>query len=95
MFGLRSLASLTSSKSYYIPSLSISESHLDTSVNANAEKLRSHFVQHDGKKELVVHAVGTRYTVDFGALAHQMTDQLHQNVRSNSIYDFTSVFTNW
>jgi len=49
-------------------------------VNANAEKLRSHFVQHEGKKELVVRAVGTRYTVDFGALAHQMTDQLHQNV---------------
>jgi len=49
-------------------------------VNANAEKLRSHFVQHEGKKELVVQAVGTKYTADFGALAHQMTDQLHKNV---------------
>ena len=60
-------------------------SHLDASVNANAEKLRSQFVQHEGKKEIVVEAVGTRYTVDYGALAHQMTDQLHQNVRSNWI----------
>ena len=60
-------------------------SHLFASVNANAENLRSHFVQHEGKKELVVTANGTRYTVDFGALAHQMTDQLHQNVRSDLI----------
>ena len=84
MFGLRSLASLTSSKSPYFTCNS-RISHLDGSVNANAEKLRSQFVQHKGKKELVVQAVGTRYTVDFGALAHQMTYQLHQNVRSNSI----------
>ena len=36
-----------------------------------------------GKKELVEEAVGPRYTVEFGVLAHQMTDQLcwHQNVR--------------
>ena len=67
MFGLRSLASLTSSKPYYIPSL------------------RDISPQHEGKKELVVRAAGTRYTVDFGALAHQMTDQLHQNVRSNLV----------
>ena len=90
MFGLLSLASLTSSKSYYIPSLTIS--HLDASVNANAEKLRSHFVQHEDKKELVVQAVGTRYTVDFGALAHQFTDQLHQNVRSNYLLDHFSLY---
>ena len=58
-------------------------SHLDASVNANSEKLRSHFVQHEGKKELVLEAIGPRYTVEFGVLAHQMTDQLywHQNVR--------------
>ena len=90
MCGLRSLASLTSSKSSSF-SGNFRGSHLD-SVNANAETLRSQFVQHEGKKELVVEAVGTRYTVDFGALAHQMTDQLHQNVRWNSIYQITSVF---
>jgi hypothetical protein len=45
-----------------------------------AEALRSKFVAHDGKKELVVYASGTRYTVDFGALAHQMTEEIHKNV---------------
>ncbi|KAF8803973.1 hypothetical protein BYT27DRAFT_7225460 [Phlegmacium glaucopus] len=49
-------------------------------VNAHAEELRSHFVQHEGKKELVVKAQGTRYTVDFGALAYQMTNKIHENV---------------
>jgi hypothetical protein len=64
MFGWRSYASLTSSKTLE------KEIHFDASVNANAEKLRSQFVQHEDKKELVVQACGTRYTVDFGALAH-------------------------
>ena len=56
------------------------------SVNAHAEELRSHFVEHEGKKELVVTAAGTRYTVDFGNLAKQMTGKIHENVglRSNS-----------
>jgi hypothetical protein len=45
-----------------------------------AEALRSKFVAHEGKKELVVRAIGTRYTVDFGALAQQMTDRIHENV---------------
>ena len=56
---------------------------MDASVNANAKELCSHFVQHEGKKELVVEAVGTRYTVDFGALACQMTNKIHQNVCSD------------
>jgi len=54
-------------------------------VNAHAEELRSHFVKHEGKKELVVKAVGTRYTVDFGNLANQMTGQIHENVCPRSI----------
>jgi hypothetical protein len=45
-----------------------------------AEALRSKFVAHDGKKELVLRTTGTRYTVDFGALARQMTDKIHENV---------------
>ncbi|EIW77669.1 hypothetical protein CONPUDRAFT_167769 [Coniophora puteana RWD-64-598 SS2] len=36
-------------------------------VNAHAEELRSSFVSHEGKKELTVTAVGSRYSVDFGA----------------------------
>jgi len=41
-------------------------------VNANSEKMRSYFVDHEGKKELVVKANGDRYTVDFGKLANKM-----------------------
>ena len=51
------------------------------SVNANAEELRSSFVQHEGKKHLVVQAVGTKRTVDFGQLAKAMTQQIEENVR--------------
>jgi hypothetical protein len=45
-----------------------------------AEALRSKFVAHEGKKKLTIRTVGTRYTVDFGALARQMTDKIHENV---------------
>ncbi|KAJ6527118.1 hypothetical protein B0H19DRAFT_969986 [Mycena capillaripes] len=49
-------------------------------VNARAELLRANFVAHEGKKELVVHASGTRYNVDFGAMAQQMVDLIDKNV---------------
>ncbi|KAK6348112.1 hypothetical protein TWF718_005927 [Orbilia javanica] len=49
-------------------------------VNKHAEELRSKFVAHEGKKKLEVHTVGTRYTVDFGALAVQMGGLIEQNV---------------
>ncbi|KAF8147390.1 hypothetical protein B0H34DRAFT_341577 [Crassisporium funariophilum] len=57
-------------------------------VNAHAEELRSHFVKHEGKKELVVKAVGTRYTVDFGDLARQMTGEIHKNVVDAKLKDW-------
>ncbi|KAH7910176.1 hypothetical protein BJ138DRAFT_1153517 [Hygrophoropsis aurantiaca] len=49
-------------------------------VNGNAELLRKNFVAHEGKKEPVVQAMGGRYSVDFGEMSRQMTEQLHQNV---------------
>lgn len=49
-------------------------------VNGNAEELRSTLVKHDGKKELVVKAVGTLYTVDFGQLSTQMIDQMVEHL---------------
>jgi len=52
-----------------------------SSVNAHAEELRSKFVAHEGKQDIQVSAVGTRYTVDFGALAQQITKELHKKVR--------------
>ncbi|KZP12779.1 hypothetical protein FIBSPDRAFT_835817 [Athelia psychrophila] len=49
-------------------------------VNGNAEQLRNQFVAHEGKKELEITTAGTRYTVDFGDIARQMTELIEQNV---------------
>lgn len=45
-------------------------------VNAHAEELRGKFVAHEGKQEVTVSTVGTRYTVDFGHLATAMTNEM-------------------
>ncbi|KIM39032.1 hypothetical protein M413DRAFT_419457 [Hebeloma cylindrosporum] len=57
-------------------------------VNAHAEELRSQFVKYEGKKELVVSTAGNRYTVDFGSLAKEMTDQIHANVVDKNLKDW-------
>ncbi|KAJ6527170.1 hypothetical protein B0H19DRAFT_1335249 [Mycena capillaripes] len=49
-------------------------------VHAHAELLRANFVAHEGKKDLVVYASGTRYDVDFGVMAQQMVDLIDKNV---------------
>ncbi|MCJ1466314.1 hypothetical protein MMC07_004933 [Pseudocyphellaria aurata] len=49
-------------------------------VNANAEKLRSTFVAHEGQKELVIHDGGTIHTYDFGIFAKRMTGELEKSV---------------
>jgi hypothetical protein len=53
-----------------------------------AEALRSQFVAHEGKKEIEVTAAGSRYTVDFGSLAQQMTDQIQKNVVDPTLRDW-------
>ncbi|KAG8869318.1 hypothetical protein FRB97_001349, partial [Tulasnella sp. 331] len=68
-------------------------------VNAHAEELRHLFVAHEGKKKLVVYAVGTRYTVDFGAMAHRMGELIQENVidpdlRAWIIPDFSTTQAN-
>ena len=55
---------------------------LRPSVNAHAEELRAYFVAHEGQKELTLHGVGTRYTVDYAQIARQFSRQIHENVRS-------------
>ncbi|KAK7422658.1 hypothetical protein QQX98_001446 [Neonectria punicea] len=50
-------------------------------INANAEKLRSFFVEHEGQKKLEVIVEGNRHTVDFGALAECMTHLISENVK--------------
>ncbi|BCR84702.1 DUF4419 domain-containing protein [Aspergillus chevalieri] len=49
-------------------------------VNAHAEELRSFFVAHEGQKELTVVEAGTIRTVDLGALAVKMTNEIQKNV---------------
>jgi len=57
-------------------------------VNGNAELLRSQFVSHEGKKRLTVYAVGTRYTVDFGHLAQEMTGLMRKNIVDPTLYEW-------
>ncbi|KAJ7206904.1 hypothetical protein GGX14DRAFT_366971 [Mycena pura] len=50
-------------------------------VNGRAELLRANFVAHEGKRELVITSIpATRYTVDFGHVARQMTGLVEKNV---------------
>ncbi|KAJ7322917.1 hypothetical protein DFH08DRAFT_1029983 [Mycena albidolilacea] len=49
-------------------------------VNANAELLRGNFVAHKGKKRLVVSGVGTRYSIDFGAMSREMVGLMEKNI---------------
>ncbi|KAL0573382.1 hypothetical protein V5O48_008579 [Marasmius crinis-equi] len=74
-------------------------SQLSFYVNAHAEELRSFFVAHEGKKELIVRAAGTIDTVDVGRLAERMTHLIHKNVldpdlRSWVIPDFSTTTPN-
>ncbi|KAJ7119579.1 hypothetical protein C8R44DRAFT_737376 [Mycena epipterygia] len=49
-------------------------------VNANAELLRANFVEHEGKKHIVVYAARTRHTVDFSGMSQQMVELIDKNV---------------
>ncbi|KAI0631164.1 hypothetical protein C8Q77DRAFT_190237 [Trametes polyzona] len=57
-------------------------------INAHSEELREYFVAHEGQKKLEVCAVGTRYTVDFGSLARQMTRKVHENVVDSTLVEW-------
>ncbi|KAI0395130.1 hypothetical protein F5Y17DRAFT_425324 [Xylariaceae sp. FL0594] len=57
-------------------------------INANAEKLRSLFVAHEGKKELNVIDGGTVHTADFGRLAVQMTEEIEKNVVDSELREW-------
>ncbi|KAK2463060.1 hypothetical protein APHAL10511_004715 [Amanita phalloides] len=57
-------------------------------VNKNAELLRKHFVNHEGKKELIVQAVGNRYTVDFAAMSREMTRLMETQIIDPGLRDW-------
>ncbi|KAL0573384.1 hypothetical protein V5O48_008581 [Marasmius crinis-equi] len=74
-------------------------SQLTFYVNAHAEELRSFFVAHEGKKQLVVLEEGTIDSVDVGQLAEYMTHLIQKNVvdpelRSWVIPDFSTTTPN-
>jgi len=49
-------------------------------VNGNAEQLRKQFVSHEGKRKLVVTAIGNRYSVNFEAMARTMSNLMDENI---------------
>jgi hypothetical protein len=63
-------------------------SQLNFYINANAESLRSHFVAHEGQKELVIIDVGNIETVDFGVFARRMTGLIQENVKDPDLRDW-------
>lgn len=50
-------------------------------INANAEKLRSFVVEHEGQRKLEVKSGGSLHTADFGFLAECMAHLMAQNVK--------------
>ena len=61
-------------------------SQLSFYINCHAEELRELFVTHQGKKELVVtFPTGTRYSVDFGVFAQEMSCLVEEHVVDPSL----------
>ncbi|KAI9712772.1 MAG: hypothetical protein M1820_001394 [Bogoriella megaspora] len=50
-------------------------------INGHAEALRSHFVDHEGKKRLKVVDIGTIDSADFGKMAIWITEEIQANVK--------------
>lgn len=57
-------------------------------VNAHSEELRTHFVAHEGKKEVEVSAVGNLHTVDIGDLAVQLTKEMEKFIVDPELRDW-------
>ena len=58
-------------------------------VNANAEKLREHFVEHEGQKEVrLEYDFGSRFEFDFSRFASDMSHELEKNVTDPTLRDW-------
>ncbi|KAI0642717.1 hypothetical protein C8Q79DRAFT_916812 [Trametes meyenii] len=55
-------------------------SQLSFYMNAHADDLREYFVAHEGRKRLILDEIGTRFSVDYGRFAREMTFQIRKNV---------------
>ena len=63
----------------------LTQFNLFVNGEGRAEQLRSVFVAHEGKKELVIYGDGTRYTADYGGMAKQMTQLIEENIIDPSL----------
>ena len=57
-------------------------------VNGNAEALRSTFVAHQGKRELVIAALGNRHSMDPAYMARQMTELMQEHIIDTSLKEW-------
>ncbi|KAH0826953.1 hypothetical protein J3R83DRAFT_4611 [Lanmaoa asiatica] len=57
-------------------------------VNSNAEALRSTFVAYEGKRELVITALGNRYAMDPASMARQMTELMQEHIIDVSLREW-------
>ncbi len=57
-------------------------------MNANAEKLRSHFVKHEGKKELVVHELAVLRTAHYDYLSQQLTEEIAKHLIDKTVKEW-------
>ena len=74
-------------------------SQLNLYVNAHADELRHMFVKFEGKKELGVNMVGSRYTVDLPRMLEKVGNLMQKNVldpglREWIVPDFSTTTTN-
>ena len=64
-------------------------SQLSFYINCHAEELRELFVSHQDKKDLVVtFSSGTRYTIDYGFFAEEMSRLVQENVVDPSLKEW-------
>eukprot|EP01132_Coremiostelium_polycephalum_P002203 gene2203-2717_t len=54
-------------------------------VNANSEKLRTKFVDFEGKRTLKVNSNGTLFTAPYDQMALSMTDQIAKNIKDETV----------
>jgi hypothetical protein len=57
-------------------------------VEKNGEELRDKFVNHSGKKELVVKEVSSLYTADYESLSMKMSQQIAENIKDPKVREW-------
>ena len=63
----------------------LTQFNLFVNGEGRAEQLRSVFVAHEGKKELVIYGDGTQSTADYGDMVKRMTQLIEENIIDPSL----------